>query len=408
MDDKITLPALTQLLALKTGDTKKQSEDFIKEFFSVISDALAGDESVKIKDFGVFKTVPVEARKSVNVSNGEEHQIPPHRKAVFIPTKELAAYVNQPFEMFETVEVAEGVSLDDIDSSQIDEIDSREQESTLSTEPEVSTTPEPEVSTTTEPEKDVMYELTEDLSDETEEITMQASAVNTSVSESDLECDDWTQDYSDRTLDCKDRDLDYNDQDVSLAAENKNRFRFIGGFAAGFACAAVISVLLFFLCPGLTAYLSERNVSKTTVVARDSVSQVSTGKTSSAEEKNAVDPDTVIRKGSNVISGDDKTGMGELTVEEEEVPTSRSDAPVYDVISKTRYLTTMAKDHYGNYNLWPIIYEENKAILGHPDRIKPGTRVIVPPLSKYGVNPNNKKDIENAKRKGVEIYSRYK
>ncbi len=38
----------------------------------------------------------------------------------------------------------------------------------------------------------------------------------------------------------------------------------------------------------------------------------------------------------------------------------------------------MAKEHYGNYNLWPYIYEENKAILGHPDRIRPGTKVIVP------------------------------
>ena len=68
----------------------------------------------------------------------------------------------------------------------------------------------------------------------------------------------------------------------------------------------------------------------------------------------------------------------------------------------------MAKDHYGNYNLWPIIYEENKAFLGHPDRIRPGTRVVVPPLSKYGVDPDNPEDIARAKKKGVEIYARYK
>lgn len=68
----------------------------------------------------------------------------------------------------------------------------------------------------------------------------------------------------------------------------------------------------------------------------------------------------------------------------------------------------MAKDHYGNFNLWPYIYEENKAILGHPDRIKPGTQVVVPDLKKYGVDPTNPKDIAKAKRKGVEIYSRYK
>ena len=88
--------------------------------------------------------------------------------------------------------------------------------------------------------------------------------------------------------------------------------------------------------------------------------------------------------------------------------TAPSDTPVYDVVTTTRYLTTIASEHYGNFNLWPYIYEENKAILGHPDRIKPGTRIVVPPLSKYGVNPKNKSDIDKAKKMGKEIYSRYR
>ena len=92
----------------------------------------------------------------------------------------------------------------------------------------------------------------------------------------------------------------------------------------------------------------------------------------------------------------------------EEVPTRPSDEPVYDTISTTRFLTTMAKEHYGNFNLWPIIYEENKDILGHPDRIKPGTKVVVPSLEKYGVDPHKAADIARIKQKGVEIYARYK
>ena len=92
---------------------------------------------------------------------------------------------------------------------------------------------------------------------------------------------------------------------------------------------------------------------------------------------------------------------------EEEVPTAPSDAVVYDTISTTRYLTTMAKAHYGNYNLWPYIYQENQSFLGHPDRIRPGTPVVIPKLSKYGVDPNNASDVEKAKKLGVEIYARY-
>ena len=68
----------------------------------------------------------------------------------------------------------------------------------------------------------------------------------------------------------------------------------------------------------------------------------------------------------------------------------------------------MAKEHYGNYHLWPYIYEENKAILGHPDRIRPGTKVRIPSLDKYGVNPKDPAAIAKAKKMGVAIYARYK
>lgn len=67
----------------------------------------------------------------------------------------------------------------------------------------------------------------------------------------------------------------------------------------------------------------------------------------------------------------------------------------------------MAKAHYGNYHLWPIIYEENKAKLGHPDRIRPGTPVVIPTLNKYGIDPFNKNDVEKIKKLGIEIYARY-
>ncbi|MDE5814326.1 MAG: hypothetical protein K2H72_08575 [Muribaculaceae bacterium] len=107
------------------------------------------------------------------------------------------------------------------------------------------------------------------------------------------------------------------------------------------------------------------------------------------------------------VTEEDTTTETQAIAEEPEVPTAPSDAIVYDTISTTRYLTTMAKSHYGNFNLWPYIYEENKAILGHPDRIRPGTPVVIPKLSKYGVDPNNSADIEKAKKMGVEIYARY-
>lgn len=79
----------------------------------------------------------------------------------------------------------------------------------------------------------------------------------------------------------------------------------------------------------------------------------------------------------------------------------------YDAIGTARFLTTMAKEYYGNPDFWPYIYQENQKKFGHPDKIKPGTTVVVPNLTKYGVSPKNPEDVENAKKLGKEIYARY-
>lgn len=80
---------------------------------------------------------------------------------------------------------------------------------------------------------------------------------------------------------------------------------------------------------------------------------------------------------------------------------------VYDTISNTRFLTTMAKKHYGNYHLWAYIYDANPG-LGHPDRIRPGTRIRIPMPSSLGINPSDPACIDKAKRRGAAIYARYK
>lgn len=80
---------------------------------------------------------------------------------------------------------------------------------------------------------------------------------------------------------------------------------------------------------------------------------------------------------------------------------------VKDTISTNRFLTTMARKHYGEMYFWVYIYEENKKILKNPNHIKPGTVVIIPPASKYGFDKNDIESVEKAKAKAMEIYSRY-
>ena len=56
--------------------------------------------------------------------------------------------------------------------------------------------------------------------------------------------------------------------------------------------------------------------------------------------------------------------------------------PVYDTVTKSRYLSILAKEHYGVKNYWIFIYEANPE-LGNPNKIAPGTRVLIPDRSTF-------------------------
>jgi nucleoid DNA-binding protein len=381
MNEKITLPTLVGMLSGKTGDTKKMSEDFIKEFFAIVSDQLQNGEQIKIKDIGVFKTVEVDARKSVNVSTGEEFTIPGHRKVVFIPSKELAAEVNSPFEMFETVELADNFSEEEAET-EIDE----------GTEPLYEVPEEPEgddgsftpgtneTASETKAAEATTVEATEATTVEATEATtveaIEAAAVEEATEETEVEAEATEAPYV-------------------REARRPRRHQFLWGMVCGMLIAALIVVVYALVavddwrvfCPNYSEAKSETEA----VVAEDS--------TAAAIEET----DTLVKEDIEI----DESEVKEETAKEP-VPTQPSDSKVYDTITTTRYLTTMAKDHYGNYHLWPYIYMENSSFLGHPDRIRPGTKVVIPPLSKYGVDPNNPKDIAKAKKKGEEIYNKYK
>ncbi len=88
-------------------------------------------------------------------------------------------------------------------------------------------------------------------------------------------------------------------------------------------------------------------------------------------------------------------------------PDTISIVEIYDTIRPNRYLTTMARQYYGEMNFWVYIYEENKDHLKHPDRINPGTIIKIPETSKYDIDAKNPASIEKAKLKAVEIYSQY-
>ena len=408
--EKVTLAGLTARLSVRTGDTKRQTEDFLRELFALISDELEKGESVKVPGLGVFKSIEVEARKSVNVNTGEETLIPGHRKIVYMASKELSATVNEPFSMFQTIE------LTDEAVTELEWAEAAEPEpEAVCDVPFASTVyelEEPEVIAESELERESAQEAESELIPEQPEAFQPASEESPDSDDDpkdpkDLNDLNESNDLTD-SKDLKDSN-DLTDPDISEDSEVPAipKKRFWPGFLIGFAAACLIAFVAVWALFEYGVLSSERLAE-----AEPKPAVKAAAMTPGSVEVPAVEPDKSksepepAAKEPEVQQPEVQKSAPE-TETEPPVPTQPSDKKVYDTITKTRYLTTMAKDHYGNYHLWPYIYQENEKILGHPDRIRPGTKVVVPPLSKYGVNPDNKADIDKAKKLGNEIYARY-
>jgi len=61
------------------------------------------------------------------------------------------------------------------------------------------------------------------------------------------------------------------------------------------------------------------------------------------------------------------------------VAKAEPEAQYYTVV-KGDTLSKVAKEFYGNANKYPVIFEANRPMLSHPDKIYPGQVLRVPPL----------------------------
>ena len=57
------------------------------------------------------------------------------------------------------------------------------------------------------------------------------------------------------------------------------------------------------------------------------------------------------------------------------------EAQYHDVV-RGDTLSAIAKKFYGDANKYPVIFEANKPMLTHPDKISPGQKLRIPPLAK--------------------------
>lgn len=121
MNDKLLLQDLAELLATRSGRSRKQAESFLRAFFELVEQGLVSDNFVKIKGLGTFKLVTVEKRESVNVNTGERIEIDEHTKVSFVPDASMKDYINKPFAHFQTVIINEGTDIELMENVNVDE-----------------------------------------------------------------------------------------------------------------------------------------------------------------------------------------------------------------------------------------------------------------------------------------------
>lgn len=122
MDMKLNHSELNAIFAKATGMQISDAEAFTKAFFDTLVEGLEAEGSVKINGLGTFKVIDVDSRSSVDVNTGERIEIKGHKKLTFVPADSLKEVINEPFAMFQPVEVDESLVDDEESASTLEEV----------------------------------------------------------------------------------------------------------------------------------------------------------------------------------------------------------------------------------------------------------------------------------------------
>lgn len=386
MNKKITLPELVDALSETTGMQKKICESFIKDLIDVLQTALLGNESVKIAGLGTFKCVEVDARKSINVNTGEEIEIPSYRKVVLSVEKSMAQAVNSAFAEFETVEIDDSITDemltdDTVEDNNVDitaetkdvpKPDITETETKIETKAEAEPKPEAEASVEPKVEEEPQseeIESTPEIKNEPEPqipnepepgIVAEPALEPVSVTESTMK-EDTYQSYQ----------------------ESKSSFKrgIIWGIIGGFIIALIVIL-------GALLFLGDR---------------ITLNNYNETQQENIEDKQT---SSSFIDETDDIDSISESAIEDDNNLIVEDEIKT-DTIGRTRFLTTMAREYFGNFNFWVYIYLENKDIIDNPNKIKPGTVVTIPSAKKYDIDKNNSESIAKAQKLAAEIKNQF-
>ena len=387
MNEKLNIQDLIDLLAEKHGMSKKNADNFVKEFFLLIEESLEKDKYVKIKGLGTFKLIDVDSRESVNVNTGERFEIQGHTKISFTPEPILKDIINKPFSHFETVVLNDSTVLEDTPLD--NESEEEEQEQDI-----------PQVIITESSEAVVVEEEVTAVNEEV--IAVKESVIEQEPQQEEVE---FTPDLPEEevvAVDTPDAVIVEEEKKTEEApvvlketTDSSTMKYFIG-----------IVVFVIVLCGGgvvfmyypdlLDRFTSRPPVEKEEVVKAD---QTLLTDSLSAKEKEIVDPvkpDTVAESVAVASTPKDmpkeKSVVQAPSTKEQKKPAApfEPDSVGYTIagteatytIKEGETLTKVALRFYGTKALWPYIVKHNPGVIKNPDNVPFGTTIKIPKLVK--------------------------
>lgn len=383
MNNKIAFPELVDTIAELTNTSKRVSELFLKELFGVIKERLEQGETVKIKNLGTFKVVDIASRKSVNVNTGEDMEIPAHRRVSFTPDKSLAEAINMPFEGFETVMLDDDISeaeLNELASADLPELEEKkaepvagvediaeeqEVEKTEITHPEQVAEPQPPVFMHEEDTAEPEHTDEAEQPSQVEEVLIEAAPSEEVEAQNEEPAEKVVPEETISHLPVLVEESTFDEYEYYEEVKREKRKSFVWGLVA--ALVAVLLIGYFAINRGyVTLNIDSKSVPA--VAVNDTVS---------------VANDVIAEPVADTIA--------------QAEPAKPEPVVVTDTVRANYYLTKMSRKHYGRYEFWVYIYEENKDKIANPNSVSPGLVVVIPPAEKYGIDKNDEESVRKAK-----------
>ncbi len=430
MDAKLNHSDLSTLLAKEGNISASKAEYFTKAFFDLIIEGLEQDGIVKINGLGTFKIAEVASRSSVDVNTGEKIEIKGHKKLTFTPADALKESVNQPFAMFEPVEVDDTYQPDNTeepldDAEQPVEENGRpaavkaEEEPSITTEPVVEPIAdipaEAETEAPAEPEPKEQETLTETVvTTATEEQVVEEAAVenNTTTQSRDGE----EQIVPEATLQPNEEPVNVQERPAKpvmvhvpkkktatteqpVPAKKRNSawriaFYTIIGFITGFVAIKMMS-----RGDATVADSKPQKTVATEVYKRPDVASDITNENNPVAKPVAVDEKEHLNETAPTVVVADNAADEELSANEEysfvmldELASislrdiTLADTTLYvaegeltkHTIAPDETLTKIAKRYYGDKKLWPYIVKYNN--ISNPNSLGSGDELFIPRL----------------------------